>query len=77
MIIQTQQAVQTLEVECIRHLRGYCAIASGKPFDPSYFPWKTLCGRNVLLPLGGKRCRPTCVVCKEVLDEHETKQSSG
>lgn len=56
-------------VECVRDPQGYCATASGKPFDPSYFPWKTLCGRQVLLPLGGTRCRPTCVVCKEMLDD--------
>ena len=65
------------EVECIRHSQGCCAIASGQPFDPSYFPWKTVCGQNVMLPLGGKRCRPTCVVCKEVLNEHETKHQQS
>ena len=69
MIIQTQQTPPVLEeVECIHHPRGYCIIASGLPFDPRYFPWKTLCGQYIMIPLGGKRCRPTCVVCKEVLD---------
>lgn len=75
-LAQTQQAPPTSEVECVRHPQGYCAIASGQPFDPSYFPWKTVCGRNIMLPLGRMRCRPTCKVCKEVLSERQTENET-
>lgn len=73
MTTQTQPIPAITTVECIRHSQGYCAIASGKPFDPSYFPWKTVCGRSIMLPLGGMHCHPTCVVCQEKLNEPQTK----
>ena len=54
-------------VWCVKHNSGWCAAHPNRKWNEANFNVKTKCGHVVVLPIGRRKGRPTCLDCLQAL----------
>lgn len=56
---------------CAKHRDGWCAAKSNRKWDEDTWSVPTVCNQFVIGPLGCKRGEPSCLECREILQQAE------